>query len=289
MRNASDISTVRPAPRTDTARTDAARTGHRAEEHRGERDQTDVSQTQQERKAETRARLLNAAAELFAEQGVDAVSVDAVAEAAGRTSGAVYAHFGSKQGLLLALLDSWKDSVLAVLLAEVAVRDSPHQQLAAVWGNVGEPGGEGGARWRLLEHELWLRAARDPEVASVLRSRRAEAQRFSARHLREWTAAAGARPSADPAELAVLVRALLVGLAMERELDPASVSDDLAVHGLAILLGLDPPPPTSARATHDRTRRRRVSTPRRNRAATTSTDTPERQTEPQPNDRSSAS
>ncbi len=80
---------------------------------RRRRSRGNVSQTQQERKAETRARLLAAAAELFADQGIDAVSVDAVAEAAGRTSGAVYAHFGSKQGLLLALLDSWKDSVLA--------------------------------------------------------------------------------------------------------------------------------------------------------------------------------
>ena len=98
----------------------------------------DVPQTQHERKAETRARLLAAAADLFAGQGVDAVSVDAVAEAAGRTSGAVYAHFGSKQGLLLALLDSWKDSVLAVLLAEVAVSESPREQLAAVWANVAD-------------------------------------------------------------------------------------------------------------------------------------------------------
>jgi len=65
-----------------------------------------MARTQEERKAETRSRLLAAAAELFADHGVDAVSVDAVAEAAGRTSGAVYAHFGSKQGLLLALLDS---------------------------------------------------------------------------------------------------------------------------------------------------------------------------------------
>src|ERR1035441_4167474 len=80
-----------------------------------------MAQTQGERKAETRARLLAAGADLFADRGIDGVSVDAVAEAAGRTSGAVYAHFGSKQGLLLAVLDAWKQSVLTVLLAEVAV------------------------------------------------------------------------------------------------------------------------------------------------------------------------
>jgi AcrR family transcriptional regulator len=197
-----------------------------------------VSQTQHERKAETRARLLAAAATLFADQGIDAVSVDAVAEAAGRTSGAVYAHFGSKQGLLLALLDSWKDSVLTLLLAEVAVTESPVGQLAAVWENVAGTGDAQTGSWSLLEQELWLRAARDDDVARVLRRRNAEARRFSARQLTGWATAVGAAPVADPDQLAILVKALLTGLAMQRRLEPASVGDDLAVRGLAALLGM---------------------------------------------------
>ncbi|HEY7917390.1 MAG TPA: TetR/AcrR family transcriptional regulator [Acidimicrobiales bacterium] len=195
-----------------------------------------VSQTQEERKAETRARLLTAAADLFAEQGIDAVSVDAVAEAAGRTSGAVYAHFGSKQGLLLALLDSWKDSVLTVLLAEVAVTQSPQGQLGAVWDNVAR--GDESERRSILEQELWLRAARDGEVADVIRSRNREARRFSARLLDGWAAAFGVEPAAESEELAVLVKGLLIGLAMQRRLEPGTVSDDLAVRGLCALLGL---------------------------------------------------
>ena len=179
-----------------------------------------MPKTQEERKAETRARLLSAAAGLFADQGVDAVSVDAVAEAAGRTSGAVYAHFGSKQGLLLALLDWWKDSVRTVLLAEVAVSDSPQGQLAVVWDNVAGTSDAESARWALLEHELWLRAARDAEVADVMRARDAEARHFSAHQLEGWSAAVGSRPSAPPEELAVLVKALLTGLAMQRRLAP---------------------------------------------------------------------
>jgi AcrR family transcriptional regulator len=202
-----------------------------------------MSRTQQERKADTRARLLAAAADLFANQGIDAVSVDAVAEAAGRTSGAVYAHFGSKQGLLLAILDSWKDSVLAVLLAEVAVSDSPAGQLAAVWSNVSGTSDDEAARWPVLEHELWLRASRDPEVADVLRVRNGEALRYSARQLEAWTAMVGAGPTVPPAELAVLVKALLTGLALQKRLDPATVPDDLALRGIAALVGL----PTVAR------------------------------------------
>jgi AcrR family transcriptional regulator len=200
-----------------------------------------MSQTQQERKAETRARLLAAAAELFAAQGVDAVSVDAVAEAAGRTSGAVYAHFGSKHGLLLALLDDWKDAVRTVLLAEVAVTASPLGQLAAVWEGVAG-GDEASGRWALLEHELWLRAARDTSVAEVMRRRNAEARAFSARQLAGWGESVGARATCGPEEMAVLVTALLAGLAMQRRLDPDAVDDDLVVRGLAALVGLPAPP-----------------------------------------------
>jgi AcrR family transcriptional regulator len=236
LHNDSNISTVHAVP------------GYRAIFSRGK-----VPQTQEERKAETRARLVAAAAELFGEQGIDAVSVDAVAEAAGRTSGAVYAHFGSKQGLLLALLDSWKDSVLTVLLAEVAVTESPLGQLAAVWGNVGGSMADGPGNWSLLEQELWLRAARDDEVAAVIRTRNAEARQYTARRLAGWSSAVDAHPVAGPDDLAVLVKALLTGLAMQRRLDPESVDDDLAVRGLAALLGMtvrrdrvtDPPPRTA--------------------------------------------
>jgi AcrR family transcriptional regulator len=213
-----------------------------------------VRKTQEERKAETRARLLAAAADLFAEQGIDAVSVDAVAHSAGRTSGAVYAHFGSKQGLLLALLESWKNSVLTVLLAEVAVSASPDDELTAVWENVARGAEEGSARWSLLEHELWLRAARDSEVAAVLRARDVEARRFSAGQLAGWTARVGARPAADPEQLAVLVKALLNGLAIQQRIDPDSVDDQLALSGLRALLGMEKPTSAVLAAKSDKRR-----------------------------------
>lgn len=194
--------------------------------------------TQDERKAETRARLLAASADLFAEHGIDGVSVDAVAAAAGRTSGAVYAHFGSKQGLLLALLDWWQQSFLAVLFAEVAVTDEPIAQLGAVWGNIGKGADERVRRWMLLEHELWLRAARDPDVAAALRARNRVTQPRSERELAWWANDVGSNPVAAPDQLAILVKALLHGLAMQQWVDPGSVRDQTAVAGLAALLGL---------------------------------------------------
>src|ERR1700730_3050298 len=57
------------------------------------------------RKAQTRTRLLEAAARLYAQSGFGGATLDEVAAEAGYTKGAVYSHFGSKENLLLALLE----------------------------------------------------------------------------------------------------------------------------------------------------------------------------------------
>jgi len=51
------------------------------------------------RRAETRQRILNAAGDLFRENGVDGVGVDAIMKAAGLTHGGFYLHFPSKEAL----------------------------------------------------------------------------------------------------------------------------------------------------------------------------------------------
>ncbi len=53
----------------------------------------------------TRDRLLDAAERLFLEKGVDRVSVRAVNAEAGLNPGAVHYHFGSREGLVSALLE----------------------------------------------------------------------------------------------------------------------------------------------------------------------------------------
>src|SRR4051794_21084817 len=55
--------------------------------------------------ARNRVKVLDAAARLFAEQGVDAVSMDAIATEAGVGKGTLFRRFGDKAGLAVALLD----------------------------------------------------------------------------------------------------------------------------------------------------------------------------------------
>lgn len=61
----------------------------------------------QRRRAETRALLVGAGLQLFAEQGFEAVTLDEVALAAGFTKGAIYRHFPSKGAFLLALFEQY--------------------------------------------------------------------------------------------------------------------------------------------------------------------------------------
>ncbi|MCU1391420.1 MAG: putative transcriptional regulator, TetR family, partial [Ilumatobacteraceae bacterium] len=70
---------------------------------------------QHDRKAETRALLLTAAADLFAEHGIAGASVDAIAGRAGRTVGALYGHFASKEELLFAVVDEWLGDAATVV------------------------------------------------------------------------------------------------------------------------------------------------------------------------------
>jgi len=189
--------------------------------------------SQADRKSDTRDRLLRSAAALFASRGVDAVSVDAVAEDAERTSGALYAHFGSKQGLVGALLDSWTEEAARAVSAEYEASTDQASRLRALWASFADPGGELGRAWSLLEHELWLRAARDPQ----LRRRFSKRYGWSRRQLARGVAAGeGAAEELSAADRATLVLALLLGLEMQRRLEPSAVPDRLAIAGLQRVL-----------------------------------------------------
>jgi AcrR family transcriptional regulator len=83
-----------------------------------------------EHDAQTRERLLGAAAELSARDGWDAVGVRRVADEAGTTTRAVYSVFGSKEGLEEALHEAMFER-LQELLAEMPRTGDPRADLLA--------------------------------------------------------------------------------------------------------------------------------------------------------------
>ncbi|MFC5370280.1 TetR/AcrR family transcriptional regulator [Arcanobacterium bovis] len=73
------------------------------------------------RRGDTREAVFEAALELFAEKSVSSTSVDDIAAAAGVAKGSIYYNFGSKSGLVDALLNYYLESMrdrLAVAIGE---------------------------------------------------------------------------------------------------------------------------------------------------------------------------
>jgi AcrR family transcriptional regulator len=65
---------------------------------------------------DTRAALLGAAAGVFARRGYDGASISEITSEAGLTSGAIYAHYGSKAELFVATLRAYMERDLEKLL-----------------------------------------------------------------------------------------------------------------------------------------------------------------------------
>lgn len=197
-----------------------------------------MARTQEQRRADTRARLLEAAADLFARKGFHATSADAVAGAADRTTGALYDHFGGKEGLLVALLEQWIEQTIVDLSDSIAAEADLGARLRALWGGVIRRDGETGDAWLLLEFELWLHAVRDPELGVVGAERFRAMRAGLAGGLEEWSAEFGFELPMPAEALATQLIALLVGSAFQYRIDPAVVGQDLVVAGLRRLLGL---------------------------------------------------
>ena len=85
--------------------------------------------------AETRAKLIAAARKAFAEYGYAEASMDDLTAAAGLTRGALYHHFGGKQGLLEAVIEQIDAEMAERLAAITAV--APTRWDGLVQENIG--------------------------------------------------------------------------------------------------------------------------------------------------------
>lgn len=116
--------------------------------------------------ASTRARLVEAAAEVFAEQGYDRTRVQEIARRAGLTTGAIYANFEGKTELLAQAIDFASTPELDHLIGMGSGAESAANVLIAV----GEELARGAPRpGSVLLFEAFAAARRDPDVAEALK------------------------------------------------------------------------------------------------------------------------
>jgi AcrR family transcriptional regulator len=112
----------------------------------------------------TRARLAEAAAQVFARDGFESAKVSAIAEAASLTTGAIYFHYADKTSLLTDSLSRHGGSELARLLEGASPGSLPELMRSVGRLLVDGSDGEGS-----LFTEAVVAARRQPGVAEVLR------------------------------------------------------------------------------------------------------------------------
>ncbi|GAA4516359.1 MULTISPECIES: helix-turn-helix domain containing protein [Nonomuraea] len=184
--------------------------------------------------AETRERLLRAAAEVFAERGYDGTRVADIAAAAGVSNGALYAHFGSKAELLVAALRAHASRMLADLLADDPDR-SATELLLAIGRRL--PRRRDAPGYLLVE--ALVAARRDPDVATPTRDYVGERADWIAGLVRVAQGDGELDPALSPEALAHFCFLLAIGSALVppdlHAVDEAEWAALLArvVHGLA--------------------------------------------------------
>lgn len=183
--------------------------------------------TREESRAATRARLLEAAGEVFAERGFYGAAVEEITARAGFSRGAFYSNFGSREDLFLAVLDAHLDAELAALRAAVeADADRPGALLEFLTEEATRRAGEGRKR-TLLWSEFWLHVVRNPDLAPKLAARQRAGREAIAQALLAQAAQFGFELPDDPQHLAAVMVAVDDGLAMQEFLDGGAIPPDL--------------------------------------------------------------
>lgn len=182
---------------------------------------------------ETRRRLFRAAADVFAERGVGAATVEEIAAAAGFTRGALYSNFAGKEQLVLAMLDDHLGRSEAENLA-LHDRHPEAADLVQALRDDNRPDDPLHAN-PLLQIELMLYAARTPalrpELGEHLRTMRGLVGTIAADTMR----GAGIGVDVDPIELGTVLVAIEDGLRLHRIIDPASTPADAFYEALDLL------------------------------------------------------
>lgn len=176
------------------------------------------------RRERTRATLIEAAAEVFAETGFAAASLGAIAERAGYSRAAVYPYFATKYDLLTAAIDEYTARFMARHKAVIEAEGATLEPEDAVekWAAAHE--GEGDVL-NLLLLELRLHALRHPDdrPRAIQVERRMESAVVE--RITEQYRAAGREPDAPVEDLAALNEIVSIGIRVR-----------------ASVLGIDPKP-----------------------------------------------
>ncbi len=126
-----------------------------------------VRSKHQERTEATQAKLLRAAESIFARDGFAAAKLEQIAEKAGYTRGAIYAHYKSKEDLFLDLLEQRMHAKMAIVRSLLEGVLTPEERLQKFRAQMLTFTCD--RSWALLILEFKLYALRQPKLKTRMR------------------------------------------------------------------------------------------------------------------------
>ena len=213
--------------------------------------------TRADRQARTRDELVAAADRLFTTNGFHATSVDAVADAAGYTKGAVYSNFDSKEDLFFAVYERRVDRRVGEMERTLASAETAYAGMERLIAGLERRQDDG---WLAVFFEFWAHVLRHPELRERFADQHRRGLQPVTAALERAAAERGRRLPEDAAKLAAARHAMLTGLQLERLTQPELVDAGLAVRMLRLAMnegGLDGLPheaPSGLRARRSRQR-----------------------------------
>lgn len=179
------------------------------------------------KRAQTRERLLDVAAELFQARGIGAVSLDEVAAQAGLTKGAIYGNFAGKDDLVFAVAYERIERVLVSFERDTPIRE----QLRRI---VHDSFGPRAARRMhfafLAELDLYALTREDLAWRFIEQAQQRHAQ--SAANLEPFRG----ELKLEPLQFAITAHATLTALRFQHACFPGTITDKVALTALEGLL-----------------------------------------------------
>jgi AcrR family transcriptional regulator len=158
--------------------------------------------------ARTRDRLIEAAAQLIAEEGYERVGVLAVAQRAGLTNGAIYGNFRNKARLLAAAIEMRLQRLFDAVERGRQVQTPPLEVIGIIAQSIALDTHEADRR---LLIEAYSAAWRDPEIGALVRERLERVERVITGLAEEARTEGELARDVDPATLARFGSALALG------------------------------------------------------------------------------
>ncbi len=186
-------------------------------------------ETRAEKQARTRAELIATATSVFAQRGYEGASVEEIAERAGYSHGAVYSNFSGKSDLFLAVFEDYMAARAQELAATQASLDddAPLELRARALADQWMERFAADRESFLLHLEFLGQSGREPDLAVRFGTRSASLREAIGAYIAHHEEEEGLKSPLPPADLALVLRALGIGLAIEALVSPEAVRDDL--------------------------------------------------------------